>query len=79
LWALPKRSTKAPTGKGKHMRKYEQEAETICTAIRELAEHEEALENFKGYLSIHFGAWLEKYANTPDGIADEFEQFSKIR
>lgn len=61
------------------MDKYEQEAETICAAIKELAEHPEALENFKRYLSLHFGAWMKKYANTPDGIADEFEQFSKIR
>lgn len=61
------------------MEKYEQEAATICAAIKELAEHEEALENFKGYLSIHFDAWLKKYANTPAGIADEFEQFSEIR
>ena len=61
------------------MEKYEQEAATICAAIKELAEQPEALENFKGYLSIHFDAWMKKYANTPAGIADEFEQFSKIR
>ena len=61
------------------MGKYEQEAATICAAIKELAEHPEALENFKGYLSIHFDAWMKKYANTPAGIADEFYQFSKIR
>ena len=61
------------------MEKYEQEAETICAAIKELAEHPEALENFRGYLSIHFDAWMKKWANTPAGIADEFEQFSKIR
>jgi uncharacterized protein YukE len=67
------------TGKENNMEKYEQEAETICAAIKELAEHEEALENFKGYLSIHFDAWMKKWANTPYGIANEFEQFSKIR
>jgi hypothetical protein len=61
------------------MEKYEQEAETICAAIKELAEHEEALRNFENYLSIHFDAWMKKWANTPAGIADEFEQFSKIR
>lgn len=61
------------------MEKYEQEAATICAAIKELAEHEEALENFESYLSAHFDAWMKKYANTPAGIADEFYQFSKIR
>ena len=61
------------------MEKYEQEAETICAAIKELAEHPEALWNFQLYLGIHFDAWMKKYANTPAGIADEFEQFSKIR
>jgi len=61
------------------MEKYEQEAATICAAIKELAEHPEALWNFENYLSIHFDAWMKKWANTPAGIADEFEQFSKIR
>ena len=61
------------------MEKYEQEAETICAAIKELAEHPEALRNFELYLGRHFGTWLKKWANTPYGIADEFEQFSKIR
>ena len=61
------------------MGKYEQEAATICAAIKELAEHEETLRNFELYLSIHFDAWMKKYADTPAGIADEFYQFSKIR
>ena len=61
------------------MEKYEQEAETICAAIKELAEHPEALWNFELYLGRHFDAWMKKYANTPAGIADEFYQFSKIR
>ena len=61
------------------MEKYKQEAETICAAIKELAEQPEALRNFELYLGIHFDAWLKKWANTPYGIADEFEQFSKIR
>ena len=61
------------------MGKYEQEAATICAAIKELAEHEETLRNFELYLGRHFDAWMKKYANTPAGIADEFEQFSKIR
>jgi hypothetical protein len=61
------------------MEKYEQEAETICAAIKELAEHPEALRNFELYLGIHFDAWMKKWANTPYGIANEFEQFSKIR
>lgn len=58
--------------------KFEEEAITMCKAIKKLAENESALFNFECYLSHHFGAWLEQYANTPGNIASEFEHFSNI-
>ena len=59
-------------------RKYADEAERFCAAIKALAANPDALENLNCYLSIHFSAWIEKYANCPENIAGELEQFSKI-
>lgn len=59
-------------------RQYEEEARKFCVAIKELASNEAALENFESYLSMHFDAWLTKFANTPENIVDELESFAKI-
>ena len=59
-------------------KKHEQSAKMLCDAIRAFGQNPEALDNFEAYLSIHFSVWLEKFANTPESIATEFEQFSKI-
>ena len=54
------------------------EAAEICKAIKELANNETALSNFESYLARHFDKWLNKYANTPEGIAAELQSFAKI-
>lgn len=59
-------------------RPYETEAATFCEAIRNLAKNPEALDNLQSYLEMHFAPWLEKFANTPEGIAAELEDFSGI-
>ena len=59
-------------------RRHEAEAKRLIEAIRKLASSEEASDNFESYLSAHFGAWLEKWANTPEGMAEEFESFANM-
>lgn len=62
----------------KESRPYEKEARIVAEAIRTLAKDEEALDNFEYYLSRHFAAWLEKFANTPCGMASELNSFAHI-
>lgn len=58
--------------------KYEKEAKTFCKAIQLLAENSARLENLENYLSCHFSEWLEDWADTPQKIAWEMLDFSKI-
>ena len=60
------------------MEKYTSEAEQFCNAIRELANKPENLQNLESYLSWHFDKWMEKYANTPDGIVAEMSNFAQM-
>lgn len=60
------------------MKKYTVEAEQFCNAIRELANKPENLQNLESYLEWHFKTWLEKFANTPDGMAAEISEFAKM-
>ena len=55
-----------------------QAAETFIQAIKTLSEKPENLQNLECYLSRCFTEWLEKYANTPEGIANELKNFSEI-
>ena len=59
-------------------RQYQEQAAAFCNAIRELAQNEFALDNLESYLSQHFAAWLEKYANTPEWLARELKEFVSI-
>ena len=60
------------------MEKYAVEAAQFCDAIRELANKPENLQNLESYLEWHFDKWMEKYANTPDGIAAEMSSFAQM-
>lgn len=53
-------------------------AETMQKAFSNFIEHPERIENFISYLENHFSAWVQKYANNPNGIANEFLTFSEI-
>ena len=53
-------------------------ASRLANAIRKMASHDDALNNFESYLSYHFAEWLEKYANTPAGLVGEFESFANM-
>lgn len=62
------------------MTRQEQEraAERFISALRELASKEENIRNFESYLISHFSEWLKRYANSPENIAAELEQFAKM-
>ena len=53
-------------------------AKVFIEAIQTIAENSANLENLKLYLERHFDAWLEKYANTPEGLAYEMKQFAEM-
>ena len=38
----------------------------------------ENLENLNSYLCYHFPEWLEMYANTPEGLAEELKMFATM-
>ena len=58
--------------------KCEKEAKAFCKAIQLLAENPARLENLENYLSFHFSEWLKDWADTPQKIAGEMLEFSKI-
>lgn len=60
-------------------RPYEEQARKLGDALRRMREDPDGLdmiEDLECYLSYHFGAWLEKYAATPDDMAEEFDRFA---
>jgi hypothetical protein len=57
---------------------YSEQAKIFIKAIKTIAQNENNLENFESYLSQHFGAWLKKFANTPEGVAYEVKQFAEM-
>ena len=57
---------------------YSHIAEQFVDAIVTLADKPQNLDNLESYLSHHFGAWLAKYANTPEGITAELREFANM-
>ena len=53
-------------------------AKAFVNAIKELASNQKKLDNLENYLSEHFDIWMEKYANTPEGIIYELKGFAEI-
>ena len=53
-------------------------ADIFTQAIRDLASKPENLENLNSYLCYHFPKWLEMYANTPEGLAEELKMFAEM-
>ena len=56
----------------------EEYSSMFISAVKTMAEKPDNLENFKSYLDSHFSEWLQKYANTPEGIATEMKNFATI-
>ena len=57
----------------------EKAAEDFCQSIKALASKPENLANLEIYLTYNFQRWLEKYANTPEGIAAEMKEFANMQ
>ena len=60
------------------MYNYEEQAIQFCNAIRALTNKPENLNNLESYLTYNFGKWLEKWANTPEGMAAEMKEFAEM-
>ena len=56
-----------------------QNADIFTQAIKDLASKPENLENLNSYLCYHFPKWLEKWANTPEGLAEEMKNFANLQ
>lgn len=53
-------------------------ADILIKAIKDLASKPENLENLNSYLCYHFPKWLETFANTPEGLAEELKMFATM-
>lgn len=58
--------------------KHEQTAQQFIEAIKTIASKPQNLDNLEIYLTYHFPAWLEKFANTPEGITAELKAFAEM-
>lgn len=60
-------------------RKFEEQADRLCNAIRHMVDDENALENFNSYLSYHFDVWLNEYVNdNVENFVSEVECFAHM-
>lgn len=53
-------------------------AKAFTTAIQTIANKPEQLENMENYLAHHFDVWMGKYANSPEGLVSELQQFANV-
>ena len=53
-------------------------AKAFISAIQTIANKPEQLENMENYLAHHFDVWVEKYANSPEGLVSELQQFANV-
>lgn len=58
--------------------RYEEAAHVFCEAIKDIAGRPENLANLESYLTYNFPQWLQKFANTPVGIASEMQAFASM-
>lgn len=58
--------------------KSEYYAEQFIKAIKTIAAKPENLDNLEIYLLHHFSEWLNKFANTPEGITSEMKNFAEM-
>lgn len=50
----------------------------FCNAIKQLANKPENLDNLENYLSYHFSVWYENFANTPENLVAELQNFADM-
>lgn len=58
--------------------KHTEISKQFIEAIKTISEKSENLDNLETYLSHHFSEWLEKFANTPEGITSELKNFAEM-
>ena len=58
--------------------KHTEISKQFIEAIKTISEKPENLDNLETYLSHHFSEWLEKFANTPEGITGELKNFAEM-
>lgn len=47
-------------------------------AIKLIAGKPDNLANLESYLSHHFSEWVSRWANSPEGLAAEMEEFARM-
>lgn len=57
---------------------YKKESKMFIDAIKTISTKENNLDNLEIYLSIHFEKWMQKFANTPAGLAYELKIFADM-
>lgn len=57
---------------------YEELAKNFIEAIKEISMNSDKLDNFESYLSGHFDVWMEKFANSPEGLTSEVKNFAEM-
>ena len=53
-------------------------AKVFVEAIKTMASKPDNLDNFESYLSYHFDIWMEKWANSPEGLTSEVKHFAEM-
>ena len=53
-------------------------AKVFVEAIKEMASKPKNLQNFEWYLEKHFDVWMEKWANSPEGLTSEVKLFAEM-
>lgn len=53
-------------------------AKELIKTIKEIVSKPDNLDNFENYLSQHFDVWMEKFANSPEGLVSEMKQFAEM-
>ena len=53
-------------------------AKVFIEAIKTIVGKPEHIDNLECYLRNHFDEWLEKYADTPEGLAYEMKDFAEM-
>lgn len=54
--------------------KYEDQADRLCSAIKDLS-----IDDLNSYVSYHGEEWYKKFCGSLDGLISELEMFSKTR
>lgn len=60
------------------MNEYAETAARFTKALQDIASKPQNLDNLESYLANHFEVWLTRYANTPETLTAEIEQFAKM-